>query len=123
MDARRRVNIHSDQMNVREIVNYVSELSEECFDFVVTDIWGKSTNEDFAMTGFCLFRVDLLVVDNVLGNSCDFIDRFSRGVYDERKSTWATCLWIGFDIYAFNITILSEMFAQFLCKTKKKNEK
>lgn len=101
---------------------YVSELSEECFDFIVTDLCGKSTNEDFAMTGLCLFRVDLFVVDDVLGHSCDFIDRFGGSVYDECETTGAASLWIGLHIYAFNITILSEMFTQFLCGWNDGNE-
>lgn len=100
-------------------MHYVSELSEECFDFVVADFGGESTDEDFAMTSLRLFRIDFLVVDDVLGDSCDFIDGFSGAVYDECEATGAASLWIGFHIYAFNITVLSEMFAQFLCKWKK----
>lgn len=53
---------------------YISKLSEECFDFIVADFCGESTDKDFAMACFGLFRIHFLVVDDVLAHRCHFID-------------------------------------------------
>lgn len=52
---------------------YRSKLTEESLDFVVTNFSGQATNKDLAMAGFCLFGVDLLVVDDVLTSGRHFI--------------------------------------------------
>lgn len=74
----------------RQTVSYVSELSEERFDLLVADLCRQAADENFAVPGLGLLRVDLLVVDDVLGNGGHLVDRLGRTVHNERESSRAS---------------------------------
>lgn len=100
-----------------EIPTHIAKLSEEGLDLFVADLSGQSSDEDLAVAGLGLLWVDLLVVDDVIAGGDDLIDRVGILVHDEGESSRATGVGVCLDVYALDLTILAEVFLQFLCST------
>lgn len=96
-------------------VTHRAELAEERLDLVVADLGGEAADEDLAVAGLRLLRIDLLVVDDVLGRRRHLLNGLGRGVHDEREATAAPRLRIGFHIDALDLAVLAKVFAQLLC--------
>lgn len=94
---------------------YVAKLSEEGLDLLIADLGGQSTDEDLAVAGLGLLGVDLLVVDNMVAGGHDLVDRIGALVHDEGESSRAARVGVCLDVYALDLTVLAEVFLQFLC--------
>lgn len=92
----------------------VAKLSEEGLDLLIADLGGQSTDEDLAVAGLGLLGVDLLVVDNMVAGGHDLVDRIGALVHDEGESSRAARVGVCLDVYALDLTVLAEVFLQFL---------
>lgn len=115
------IDLESKTQNMKN--TYVAKLSEEGLDFLIADLRGQTTDKDFAVARFGLLRVDLLVIDDMIASGDHFIDRVGTFVHDEGEASRATSVGVGFDIYALDITVLTEMFLEFLYASQRGKRK
>jgi hypothetical protein len=97
------------------ITTYVSELSKVRLDLIVADFGNQSTDEDLSSACLGLLGVNLLVVNDVITGSDNFVDGIGDLVDDEGEASRTSSGGICLNVDALNLSVLSEVIAKFLC--------
>jgi hypothetical protein len=95
---------------------HVAKLAKVSLNLIVTDFWSQSSDEDFSSASLRFLRINLLVVDDVITSCDDLVNGVSDLVDDEGESTWTTSGGVRLHVDALDLSVLSKVIAELLCK-------